>query len=100
MKLKAENRQEIKKNKSLGECLTNSGGSMQIYEAFDCPHCGCQNIMQVRKLTVRENEKIEEEADHDGCKECAHADLSWEEEPCKICKCQYKDYYTPKEEEK
>ena len=70
------------------------------YDAFDCPHCGCQNIMQGRKLTVRENEKIEEEADHDGCKECAYADLSWEEEPCKICKCQYKDYYTPKEEEK
>ena len=33
------------------------------YDAFDCPHCGCQNIMQGRKLAVCENEEIEEEED-------------------------------------
>ena len=22
----------------------------EIYDAFDCPHCGCQNIIQKRKL--------------------------------------------------
>jgi transcription elongation factor Elf1 len=54
MNLKAENRQEIKKNKSLGECLTNSGSSMQIYEAFDCPHCGCQNIVNIRECNNKE----------------------------------------------
>lgn len=21
----------------------------ELYDAFDCPHCGCQNIMQKRK---------------------------------------------------
>lgn len=34
------------------------------YDAFDCPHCGCQNIMQGRKLAVCENcedAEIEEE---------------------------------------
>jgi predicted RNA-binding Zn-ribbon protein involved in translation (DUF1610 family) len=43
-----------KKNKSLGECLTNSGSSMQIYEAFDCPHCGCQNIVNIRECNNKE----------------------------------------------
>lgn len=60
------------------------------YDAFDCPHCGCQNIMQGRKLAVYEDEEIEEEADHDGC----------DEESCTTCKYNYKDCYTPKEEEK
>lgn len=66
MKLKAENRQEIKKNKSLGECLTKSGSSMQIYEAFDCPHCGCQNIVNIRECNnndIRSGRDIETEAD-------------------------------------
>lgn len=21
----------------------------ELYDAFDCPHCGCQNVVQVRK---------------------------------------------------
>lgn len=71
------------------------------YDAFDCPHCGCQNIMQGRKLTVCEDEEIEEYANHDGCEECAYVDLSCcYEEPCRICKRNYTDRYTPKEEEK
>ena len=73
------------------------------YDAFDCPHCGCQNIMQGRKLAVCENcedaEIIEEEADHDGCEGCAHVDLSCDEKPCTMCKHNHRDYYTPKEEE-
>lgn len=38
------------------------------YDAFDCPHCGCQNIMQERKFALEatifteyENEDEEEE---------------------------------------
>lgn len=25
---------------------------VEYYDAFDCPHCGCQNIMQERKRTI------------------------------------------------
>lgn len=39
-----------------------------IFDAFDCPHCGCQNVMQERKFvfeatvfTECENEDEEEE---------------------------------------
>lgn len=49
MKLLAENRKEIRKTPSLGEALTKSGGGKQIFEAFDCPHCGCQNIVNIRE---------------------------------------------------
>ena len=73
------------------------------YDAFDCPHCGCQNVMQVRKLAVCEDEEIEEDADHDscvGCAGCAHAALSWSERPCVVCKRKYIDHYTTEEEEK
>lgn len=40
------------------------------YDAFDCPHCGCQNVMQERKIALEatvftecenEDEKEEEE---------------------------------------
>lgn len=38
------------------------------YDAFDCPHCGCQNVMQERKFALEatvfteyENEDEEEE---------------------------------------
>lgn len=27
-----------------------SGDKIETYDAFDCPHCGCQNVMQSRKL--------------------------------------------------
>lgn len=30
------------------------------YDAFDCPHCGCQNIMQERKRTIIININPEE----------------------------------------
>jgi hypothetical protein len=24
----------------------------ETYDSFDCPHCGCQNVMQIRKKEV------------------------------------------------
>lgn len=44
-----------KRNKYLVE---KSGGLVawalpeEIYEAFDCPRCGCQNIVNVRKTMI------------------------------------------------
>lgn len=35
-----------------------------LYDAFDCPHCGCQNMMQVRKR------ELECPCDFGICDEC------------------------------
>lgn len=34
-----------------GGLVASLGGSTEgmVYDAFDCPHCGCQNIIQERK---------------------------------------------------
>lgn len=60
------------------------------YDAFDCPHCGCQNIMQVRKCLCDECDNVDEE-EHDGCKGCAHEEASEDEYPCNECKSNYFD---------
>lgn len=30
------------------------GDGTTLYDVFDCPHCGCQNVMQVRKVDLSE----------------------------------------------
>ena len=37
------------------------GSEEELYDAFDCPHCGCQNIMQERKRSCINIEVAEEE---------------------------------------
>ena len=37
----------------------------KLYDAFDCPACGCQWIAQERKRTLLGNELPEEEDDND-----------------------------------
>ena len=51
------------------------------YDAFDCPHCGCQNIMQERKLALKEtilaeNEESDPECDKEEPDEEEKPDLS------------------------
>lgn len=44
--------------------LSNLAGGMEekIYDTFDCPQCGCQNIMGERKRSLYiKLEKLEEE---------------------------------------
>lgn len=79
------------------------------FDAFDCPHCGCQNIMQGRKPVyladdicpcdfgicdecdhAGENKDVEE---HDGCNGCAHAETAESEYPCNECKMNYADLF-------
>lgn len=52
---KAKNRYEIVKDPKGLRCLVED---VVVYEAFDCPKCGCQNIVNVRE---------------DVAKYCAHA---------------------------
>lgn len=95
--------------------LANTDKAMK-YDAFDCPHCGCQNVMQGRKPvylgedTCPCNYGICDECDHQGkykdpnpgfdsCHDCKFADKRENEELCSKCKHCYPDYFKSKEEE-
>ena len=45
----AEERYTVRDNEKSGISIAFSGSETGLYDAFDCPHCGCQNIMQERK---------------------------------------------------
>lgn len=84
------------------------------FDAFECPHCGCQNIMQSRKPTLfskgecpcdfgicDECDHVGESKDtkeHDGCSGCAHEDVPMGEYPCNECKGSYFDMWEKKED--
>lgn len=84
--------------------LANTDKAME-YDAFDCPHCGCQNIMQTRKplwlpeICECDEETEEDSQDHDGCFGCIHVDVPTNEEPCCDCKGTKNDFYKKKEDE-
>lgn len=60
-RLLAKNRYEIAKRPVGLECLTK--GTV-YFNAFDCPHCGCQNIVGVVEKDVVNKEEVEQlEAD-------------------------------------
>ena len=64
MRLKKENKYLVRINPGLVGIIE---GKNNIFEAFDCPKCGCQNIIGVREthivtdLTECESEYAEEE---------------------------------------
>lgn len=58
----------------------------QMYDAFDCPHCGCQNITQERKPVFNDLEEEEEEEEFEDCMKCYFNSKREDEEPCKSCK--------------
>lgn len=57
-KLIKENKYLATEKKGALEELTKAS---KIFEAFDCPHCGCQNIVNTREGAVMERltERIE-----------------------------------------
>ena len=46
MKLNAKDRYDVYSNLAPLQCLVEN---VKHYEAFDCPKCGCQNIVNVRE---------------------------------------------------
>lgn len=78
-----------------------AGSEVIHYDAFDCPHCGCQNVMQERRFAscpcdygiCDECDHIGESDDHDGCVGCAYSDKGSEEEPCVHCRSNYPSQY-------
>lgn len=48
--LLVENRYTARDNNNkLGFAVFTCGTEDSLYDAIDCPHCGCQNILQLRK---------------------------------------------------
>lgn len=92
----------IVKDPHKGGLVTSiAGEAIYMYDAFNCPHCGCQYIAQPRKAPVELDDivAIREAEEHDGCDGCAHVDKWGNEEPCKYCKQNYTDKYEREDEE-
>lgn len=54
-KLQADKRYDVvKKPDGLAKVL--SGKGTVFYECFDCPRCGCQNIVNTRERTIIDGE--------------------------------------------
>lgn len=91
-KLKKEERYTAMDNAKTGIAVLGNHTEENIYDAFDCPVCGCQNIVNTRKRTYLENvlcvneEDEELEIEHDGCCGCLYTYKSGKEEPCIFCK--------------
>ena len=48
-------------NGQMGLSALAGGSEEELYDTFDCPHCGCQNVMQKRKRRYIDIEVAEEE---------------------------------------
>ena len=48
-------------NGKTGLSALAGGSEEELYDTFDCPHCGCQNVMQKRKRSYIDIEVVEEE---------------------------------------
>ena len=68
----------------------------KLYDAFDCPHCGCQNILQERKRGAIEA-LIDNEDFHDGCEGCKHYELMEDDFPCVDCSENHPDRWEEKD---
>ena len=77
VELRKENRYEVLIKAST---LQKSFGIKDhLYEAFDCPHCGCQMLMQER-FQAKEEVKVTE--DDLSSKECVHDSCNCVEHDC------------------
>ena len=53
-KLKAENKYLVTSEPAIFKSLVEKA---TVYEAFDCPWCGCQNVVNVREAKMDEVEE-------------------------------------------
>ena len=62
-KLKVEDKYDIRKAASFGDVLSGKNTNT-VYECFDCPHCGCQNVVNIREKEINKiKEKVGEQDD-------------------------------------
>ena len=98
----AEEHYIVKDPQKGGLAATIAGDAIYMYDAFDCPHCGCQYIAQPRKASAELDDIVvvgeaEDEAEeHDGCERCKHVGML---DNCESCKRFYEDNYEREDEE-
>ena len=73
--------------------------AQRLYDAFDCPHCGCQNIVGIREAILDPCGETIKEEEFNSCNDCVHDEVDGHEEPCASCSHAHPDFYMPKEEE-
>lgn len=59
--LMAEERYTAVANGKTGLCAVTGGDQPNWYDAIDCPHCGCQKLLQVRLRPLVEKEDEDNE---------------------------------------
>ena len=59
----AEERYTVRTVEKTGLAGAFSGEESDLYDAFDCPHCGCQNVVNKRLRELGPE-------DADGCEDC------------------------------
>ena len=65
--LMAEEHYTTKEPEKTGLTAALAGSDPKLHDAFDCPHCGCQNIVGVREaFYCEECELLNELCDDDG----------------------------------
>lgn len=71
---------EIIRTGIVGIVGTNTDEEPTMYDTFDCPHCGCQNVIQERKRAIKEDSDPSCLGDYDEeeCSGCCE-----DEERCK-----------------
>lgn len=52
------------------EAMLGSGREPMLYDAIDCPHCGCQNVMRKRKHPLTPEDLGDGEGDPESCADC------------------------------
>ena len=65
----AEKRYTARDNTSIGLAIAFNRDEEKIYDAFDCPMCGCQVIAQERKRDYSYGEQAEPECDWEEAEE-------------------------------
>ena len=70
--LMAEERYTVRTVEKTGLASAFSGEESDLYDAFDCPHCGCQNVVN-KRLRELGPEDVED-CPHgcDSCFTCGH----------------------------
>lgn len=105
--LRAEEAYIARDDITRGIVTTVSNSEPKLYDAIDCPHCGCQTILQERKryaspadIGIEDDpeDDSEDDPDYDLCEGCEHEHLPMDQYPCKVCARYYTDEYKLKTE--
>lgn len=63
--LRREDHYIVRDEGTIGLASVVGGPEVVLYDAFDCPYCGCQNVMQERKRQYKSTKEMEEALDND-----------------------------------